>query len=78
MYKFFRFANGQKSNMKEKANYPKKKNNNNNKRKIDLFLAFRRKAKMCFNQKLQDDRREKYGVKRNQGLQKKKNIACIK
>ena len=43
MYKFFRFANGQKSNMKEKANYPK---NNNNKKKIDLFLAFRRKEKM--------------------------------
>ena len=30
--------------MKEKANYPKK-NKNNNKKKIELFLAFRRKAK---------------------------------
>ena len=30
--------------MKEKANYPKKKKNPNN--KIELFLAFRRKAKM--------------------------------
>ena len=32
--------------MKEKANYPK--NNNNKKNKIDLFLAFRRKAKKNF------------------------------
>ena len=31
--------------MKEKANYPNNNNTNNNK-KIDLFLAFRRKAKM--------------------------------
>ena len=31
--------------MKEKANYPKKKKNNKNNKKIDLFLAFRRKAK---------------------------------
>jgi len=29
--------------MKEKANYPN--NNNTNKKKIDHFLAFRRKAK---------------------------------
>ena len=33
--------------MKEKANYPKNKNNKKNKKKkIDLFLAFRRKAKI--------------------------------
>ena len=32
--------------MKEKANYPK--NNNTNKKKIELFLAFRRKAKICY------------------------------
>ena len=32
--------------MKEKANYPNKNNNKNNKKKIELFLAFRRKAKM--------------------------------
>ena len=31
--------------MKEKANYPKKKKKNNN-NKIELFLAFRRKAKI--------------------------------
>ena len=32
--------------MKEKANYPK--NNNTNKKKIDHFLAFRRKAKIAY------------------------------
>ena len=31
------------SDVKEKANYPKKKNNKN---KIELFLAFQRKAKI--------------------------------
>ena len=34
--------------MKQKANYPKNKKNNKNNKKIDLFLAFRRKAKMLF------------------------------
>ena len=29
-----------RSNMKEKANYPKKKKNNNNNNKIEFFLAF--------------------------------------
>ena len=36
----------QTRSMKEKANYPnKKKKKNKTKKKIDLFLAFRRKAK---------------------------------
>ena len=41
-----------RSNMKEKANYPKKKKKNNN-NKIEFFLAFRRKAKRCPSWKCQ-------------------------